>query len=1827
MSTERVVAQVRKWRDELIDLTRRNRLLNLSKSKSSSLRIVDPGYGQILRDLHGARGWRFHYPPLDAEESADSTLVAAIEAEDTELTDTREPDELMTDTPRSRDISRILRNLERRGAQEYLDRGLRVLYLAIGLLEWTDEAGEQWHSPLVLVPVSINRPNPRAPFRLAGTDDDAIVNPALAVKLEDEYQITLPKISDEADVSTVLAEIRRRVAGQSGWKVTDQVDLTFFSFQKEVMYQDLKDNESTISEHVIVEALSLGPSAERDLSFGMIDEAQIDEVVPPEQLVSILDADATQRQCIVAARQGKSFVMDGPPGSGKSQTIANMIAELIAADRSVLFVSEKAAALEVVKSRLDKAGLGSFVLELHSHKATRKEVATVLDAALRERPRLPSGVTTTELAEVERRRHQLTSYSTALNEQRAPLGRSLHHVLGECLLLGDQGRAPLPDSVGADLLPQTEAAIGEAANRLASAWGPVDRRDDFLWRDLRDPQASLRAQVELERIVRTLGDRLQQLTEHARAVALELGIETPTTLIDVGRLIQVQEHLETRPVVPVAWLTAVTLDSTIALITERRSQHESQIGRAQQLDGLSSSWRAIPVDTSITIEHALTSLRDISPRPDSHNRIDIESVERTSASLTNAGAAARTALEEAKALGEHLGVAAGTVNFEKARNIALAARWGAAPDRPEAEWFEPAVATAARDAVTALQPFVDRYRIEAMELSRLFRPELRDFDIERFFDNPQDLAPQIGKLNRVGQANRKQLKALTKDGKITDGVVNALPRARAWQRELRQLGALEAQHTAVLGTHYYQGTSTDFTPLNAALTVAETVAQLAGPDANWGALGRALGRAATDAMRVAQAGMQLFTRLEELGKLLDTEFPECTDELVALPFENLAEWCDGLASRYHALGEALAVAPDLGQAATIDNVRSLAGLRAEHARADDTLRNNQLDDEAALGPLYRGETTDWGELEAALAWASQLRDLVTGPSSDRTAANLLSSTAGAAALRESNAVVNQHIDRIIDEFDTDGAQLIDEELRYSLSSGIEACDALLGSIRDIEEWSAFSEAVSSLGALGLHELVTFCVSEALPRASVASTIRRAVLGAWVESVQRDDGDRLSPVRSADRERLVHEFQELDRKLVNTAAARVIEAGNARRPTSIAGQAGIITREAQKKIRHKPIRQLLTETGTIAQDCKPCFMMSPLSVSSFLPSSMRFDVVIFDEASQVRPCDAVNAIYRGGQLIVAGDERQLPPTSFFDRLTHDAETLDDEEDEPLDEFESVLKLCRSGSLQPLGLRWHYRSRHESLITFSNYEFYEGKLITYPGALETSPDLGVALFHVPEGVYQRGGARDNPIEAQRVVERVLYHATNHPESTLGVVAFSEAQASRIAYELEAARRDRRDLDGFFRVDRLDGFFVKNLENVQGDERDTMIFSIGYGRDEAGKFTQSFGPINLKGGGRRLNVAITRARKRVEVVSSIRSDDIRDTGNEGVRHLKRYLDFADRGVVAVAVPVSDTGGDAESPFEEAVLTAIRSWGYDPEPQVGHAGYRIDMAVRDPAKPGAYALGIECDGAMYHSSRVARDRDRLRQQVLEDLGWRLHRIWGPAWYRNRENEEQRLRSAIDAAIACRDLAVAPDVSPQRYANDDLIVDTVDFGAPPDWAVPYRVARPALHTKVPILEPAAAPEIDRLVVEVLQVEGPVSWEVCAGRVRAAFGQARLGPRIRDVIYARIKRQLQRNEVIEIERGFLAYPGTQTTAVRTPSETDPATKRSTSEVSWLELREAGIRLVQDARTIDDEALSVAVARLYRWSRTADVRSTIDETIEQLIQSGEVQRTPAGLSIA
>lgn len=602
----------------------------------------------------------------------------------------------------------------------------------------------------------------------------------------------------------------------------------------------------------------------------------------------------------------------------------------------------------------------------------------------------------------------------------------------------------------------------------------------------------------------------------------------------------------------------------------------------------------------------------------------------------------------------------------------------------------------------------------------------------------------------------------------------------------------------------------------------------------------------------------------------------------------------------------------------------------------------------------------------------------------------------------------------------------------------------------LEEWRRHQRALERASELGLDQFLEDARAANVPANVLEHALLRALRLRWIREVYARE-PALARFEGEDHERLIAEFRHLDRELLDVAAAHTAAIAHERqRPVRIAeqyrsvgGRPGrerpdndplvqrlkpqirLLNAEARKSRRHKPIRQLLPELSDLVGLLTPCIMASPLSVATYLPrTAFQFDLVLIDEASQLLPEDAVGAILRGERVVAFGDSKQLPPTQFFTRLVDEEEQLEEELEELPDDvqpedvtaYESILD-AMGGRVPTAWLRWHYRSRDERLIAFSNHHFYREKpLITFPAPERRPRDRGVRL-HVVDGLYEPGRKVNLP-EARAIVDLVIQHLDEHPERSLGVIALGLSQAEIIERLLvERARADRR-LDHLVAPadDEPEPFFIKNLENVQGDERDEIILSIGYGPTHpGGPVPLRFGPINRVGGERRLNVAVTRARYRTTVVCSFPPEALTRTAelrNIGPRLLYEYVLYCQREGELPEPPQLDPTRFPDSPFEEEVLEALRSAGYEVDPQVGASAFRIDLAVRDPRAPERYLVGIECDGATYHSSPAARDRDRLRQEILENLGWRIIRIWSTDWMEDPQRELSRLIDRIEELL-----------------------------------------------------------------------------------------------------------------------------------------------------------------------------------------------------------------------
>jgi len=721
---------------------------------------------------------------------------------------------------------------------------------------------------------------------------------------------------------------------------------------------------------------------------------------------------------------------------------------------------------------------------------------------------------------------------------------------------------------------------------------------------------------------------------------------------------------------------------------------------------------------------------------------------------------------------------------------------------------------------------------------------------------------------------------------------------------------------------------------------------------------------------------------------------------------------------------------------------------------------------------------------------------------------------------------------------------------------------------------------------------------------------------------------LNKINGRERTALVEQFKDLDVVPLHLSAQEIMAAHYHSIPDGTRGKMGVLRGEVKKKSRHMPLRKLLSEAGDAVQIIKPVFLMSPLSVAQYLdPNGLKFDLLLIDEASQVRPADAIGAVMRSKRTIIVGDQKQLPPTSFFERLVNTDDEIEPDEIEDriagqVKDMESILALCEARGMSGCMLRWHYRSQHQSLIAVSNQQFYRNRLVCPPSPMSNNTKLGLSFEYVG-GTYRRGsGKSDNPDEAKAVMNAVLEHARSRPDESLGIVAMSQSQQTTIQNEAELMRATYPELNAFCSETKENPFFVKNLETVQGDERDVIFISIGYGRTEDGRLTQSFGPVSNEGGERRLNVLFTRAKKRCRVFASIRHTDIQ---HEKARHrgpfmLKTFLKYAETGEMDVPII---TGREPDSPFEEAVASAIMGYGYEVDFQVGSDGFLIDLAVRDPNSEGAYILAIECDGARYHSSYWARERDRMRQTLLEGKGWTFHRIWSTDWFNNPETETQKAVDAIRKASAQSTRSSAPIqqqpqiVRQQKPAESSEMTDHFYVEFDP-YTKGYDSRAELYH-----IEDAPIEEVAKLIADIVEVEGPIHQDIIVRRTREAWGYDSSGKRIKEKIQRSLKYALSEGllEECTLDTDFIQKHGT-IVQVRNRSQLEDYLLKKPEMISPEEYRSAITDAVKRCIAINEDDCAVEVARMFGFRKaSASFKKQVIMQIPRLVKEGILEVQP------
>lgn len=1575
----------------------------------------------------------------------------------------------------------------------------------------------------------------------------------------------------------------------------------------------------------------------------------LDDIAPLNDLrwqFTVLPADASQLRAIEAGRSGANLVIHGPPGTGKSQTIANIIATFLGEGRHVLFVSEKTAALDIVKRRLEDCGLGTFLLDLHSERGKKSSVYDQLRQSIAARQRRAPASHPFEV--LLKQREALNRYVRVLHQKRDPLGRSVYEMNAAYAEVQDAPRAEfqVAEPRQLDTARLTDAAV--AGDRIAARPDQFRAHSTSPWLPLKVEQASVQLADLIRANMEALRAAVDELQSEATQVAEWLGMMLPRTAEDVRSLARLAELLAESPSVPCHWLggdvparlrriagdqatlqvdyrarfaevatwfddglpdlpcTDLAARLRIRLTEEATLRHLFGEGWSEQIVSDVTAMRRTAAEVTgraTRLHDAVGELAEATALPTPRTWASLDSLVETATALLNVNVVPLIWTDASQVDSVRLAI-------EKSHSAATRLR--TAEDRMH-EWFTDAVLGEVDDVM------LRRFRVDYQSfLKRVFGGYRRDRQVLRgYMSSPR-------KLPRIE-------------------AVTALEAVEAVRLTRAEWDASSEERRDLAGGRY-RGSDTKWDEC------LEVLAALSQIRARWAGEPPALLELVTSPDRMARLRAAV-EGLSVAREALASALPKAGRDRLFQPATSLGE----PASVATYVAEPLKVVDESSAELRSAWTRAPGDMR-ELLRLVDTgrrIREIEAEAQGAAGPLrtdfgdrFAGLGTDWEDVKTALDWSGRLLTLAgrkpsetlvdhaTQPEDSETyRQRSRQSTAAADAFLAAAESAMSHFDAARTPWGAWSAAPLDALRRWTADLSATAHTA--------NDWIEYRASVRTLDtAVGVP------VGDEVRRVTdnaeqVPPLVRRRLIGAWLDAVAEEE-PTLAEFSARDHEEIRAKFRTLDQAFPQAAQDRVRARCFEEYPDPTAlgmrsGQLFALRSELSKKRRQLPVRKLFERIPRLLLALKPCVLVSPLAVSQYLPrgrlasQSIQFDAVIFDEASQVFPEDAVPALLRATQSIVVGDEKQLPPTAFFRRAFDDEDDSDNDGDEADGAFvgrESILDVLTGqvgGAVGQSSLDVHYRSRHDSLIRFSNHHFYDDRLLVFPQPDLQFRGLGIRDVYVPDGRYDAGASRTNQVEAERVVDQVMELMETHPDESVGVVALSRAQSDRITSLIEARRFDRPDLKPVFAEDRHERFFVKNLENVQGDERDHIVLSIGYGPTVGSNAVPNrFGPINRDGGQRRLNVAVTRARRSMTVVHSLRPTDIVST-TPGAQLLRRYLEYVQDPVRAFEREVILTqDAEPESPFEEAVRRALEARGHQVDSQIGVSGYRIDLGIR--ALDGAtYDLGVECDGYTYHATPAARDRDWLRQEVLEGLGWCIHRVWSTSWVRNPEAEIARMEEALDRCRARADApwvpadAAGPTASDPKSTRgeDETAQSELLFDERPSLFQRYEQADLNDLEVGPRLQTEVHGTLMNLVRRIVKAEGPVHLDVIVERIRARYGLGRAGRVIRERVARTVRRMEQEGAVSRLDDGASGdFFGPTRAAAIEPRSTDSGAARLIETIAAAELHAGLARVLEVSYGASRDELIAETARQFGYLRTSGrIAARLGAAVDHLIASG------------
>lgn len=1730
-------AKIDYWKERLLNIDSKNRLINYAGNKC--LGITVPSFDTVF-DRFVIREERLELMHQISRNS-DYRMFAALQL----MGSMGSPVNVMKGDFRGSgsdaESFRILRRLRNEARIKQEDQGIDTLYLSFGFLKWVDNrisTKTVLNSPLLLVPASIELDSINSVAYIQKGDEDPVVNSTLVYHLGKEHGIILPKYNDGRgpnDPKETASEYLARVADavkHKGWEVNASCSIGIVSFSQINMFRDLTDNTALVMQNPIIRAICgdysglIRPEQFKTAVAGRDGVFDID-AIESKEMYQVVDADSSQQDAVLLASHGCSFLLEGPPGTGKSQTITNIIAQAMADGKKILFVSEKLAALQVVYKRLCDCGLGEFCLVLHNNTSRKQmvdQLSEVIELVKEADAELDTHIDD-DLETRDRLRTELNDYSRLLHTPEEPSGLCRYDVYNRILDCSDAPYIKLEDFCR-DVFNMSQMEI----NRLVSTVGNFETSRRALleyenvdcWNDIKVVAISLETRAMLERAFKPASQALASLSELLTSLNGQTGAGLAPRVSELAELTALMDAIVKYSDLPKPLISrnaddlSALMQSALTLkeVCERNLKVREEI--AATFSGADVDFNAW-LDSLTQLYNAYRTVTTGLPAAETPDTAALAAFLSSSAKYIQICADAKAlALEMDK---EESDFASLTEIFKTAD-----------PSKPEAfsskleyRHLMASVITLAKDATRigkfvtvdpadterctkafeALKDFsgdISRFARIKGELSRRWKSEIFSADLKEIYERFTSRYTEL--FNPYDEDFRRDARYLRSFAKeyvnvadisafVTD-LQNIFEVAKC-ERMLRDKGEIYA---ALFGS-IFNGIDTDLEILKLSVNYSYSVNRLfAGNVPERIRNMHQNGLATSIVARFVNAGnSDISDKTDRLTSMLDCISFNATNATGFSMSEKIAGYTDSLASVCKQADKAYA---DSGVSADKEPAQVLACVKS-YISLDDSITDG-VEGAAALlsilGDAYLGERTDWGSIIASIEKAKELgnetcsaqcSEILSGAESAEALATLCASVKS--ACDSVSATVGAATDMFYNPENLTAMSV--QELGARLTACLESFTAL----RAIVDYSASKGEMASTGLAAFADAAERenCVD------GIVKAFKVELYKLWLDGQRKHHNVTSIPDRSR-HNAINEEFETLDSAQFTVARKRIRKKVLDGIPsvTNPTHEMRLLLEEVNNSKHSYSIRKLLKHTVDVLPLLKPCMMMSPQSVSFYLESagsdkSYKFDMVVFDEASQVLPEHAISALIRANQAIIVGDTKQMPPSQLFMLGASDTESqntitigeggvvtvesneqpeqsapsapesaLDlalqasgkkDEDDGLLstDNSASILEETKN-ALDSYSLIWHYRSRYEQLISFSNDRWYHS-LVTFPEAVTGERDTGVEYIRVTDGMYRGGSSmRNNPREAVECVKQIIRHMNLYPDRSLGVIAMNVSQAELIENILLKFRSANTEYEPFFSEDRSEPFFIKSVENIQGDERDTIIFSTTYGLDENGKFKKIFGSLSAPGGERRLNVAVTRSKGNFKVVTSLTPEmfgSSESLTNEGTKILYEYIKYArdiaprpmaegfsevgdeivyipdiaqntdDQNVTAVqtADTVQDANAEADQTPEfvspksatDSVVRLIgeflESEGYKIRYSVGNSlKYTVDIAVCDPDDESHYIAGIECDGYVYGRARTARDRDRLKRQVLRRMGWNMYRVWSTDWIIDSETEKNEL-------------------------------------------------------------------------------------------------------------------------------------------------------------------------------------------------------------------------------